>query len=61
MQCGFADLLQTSSITGAYQHPDGEWGEVHGFANGYRNPEEIAELIDGAQQNLMSKKSGNVF
>ncbi|MDQ3660860.1 MAG: ABC transporter substrate-binding protein [Actinomycetota bacterium] len=29
-----------------YQHPDGEWGERLGFANGYENPDEIAELID---------------
>ncbi|HZJ51307.1 MAG TPA: ABC transporter substrate-binding protein [Actinomycetota bacterium] len=29
-----------------YQHPDGEWGERLGFANGYENPDQIAELID---------------
>jgi peptide/nickel transport system substrate-binding protein len=29
-----------------YQHPEGEWGERLGFANGYENPDEIAELID---------------
>ena len=40
----------------AYQHPDGEWGEVHGFANGYRNPEKIAELIDGASTELDVEK-----
>ncbi len=29
-----------------YQHPEGEWGERLGFANGYENPDEIAELIE---------------
>lgn len=32
----------------AYIHPDGEWGEVHGFANGYRDPKKVAQLIDQA-------------
>jgi peptide/nickel transport system substrate-binding protein len=31
-----------------YFHPDGEWGETLGFSNGYRNPDEIAELIERA-------------
>jgi len=29
-----------------YQHPEGEWGERLGFANGYENPDEIASMID---------------
>ena len=29
-----------------YQHPEGEWGERLGFANGYEDPDQIAELID---------------
>lgn len=33
----------------AYQHPDGEWGQVHGFAQGYRDPDQIASLIDQAK------------
>ena len=42
----------------AYQHPDGEWGEVHGFANGYKNPQKVAELIDAAATELdVSKRS----
>ena len=42
----------------AYQHPDGEWGEVHGFANGYKNPQKVAELIDAAATELdISKRS----
>ncbi len=36
----------------AYQHPDGEWGEVHGFANGYRDAERVASLIDQAAVEL---------
>jgi peptide/nickel transport system substrate-binding protein len=31
-----------------YIHPDGSWGQVHGFANGYEDPEQIASLIDEA-------------
>jgi peptide/nickel transport system substrate-binding protein len=31
-----------------YIHPDGSWGQVHGFANGYEDSEEIASLIDQA-------------
>jgi len=30
----------------AYIHPEGEWGQIHGFAQGYENPEEIATLIE---------------
>ena len=45
----------------AYQHPDGEWGEVHGFANGYRNPEKIAELIDGASTELDVEKRAAMY
>ncbi len=31
-----------------YIHPDGPWGEVHGFANGYTDPDLISSLIDEA-------------
>ena len=30
-----------------YAHPDGEWGEIHGFRAGYENPDQIADWIDG--------------
>jgi len=33
-----------------YYHPDGEWGEVLGFRNGYEDPDEIAARIDEAGQ-----------
>lgn len=29
-----------------YAHPDGEWGEIHGFRDAYENPDQIADLID---------------
>ena len=29
-----------------YQHPDGQWGQVHCFGDAYEDPEAIAELID---------------
>ena len=31
-----------------YAHPEGPWGEVHGFANGYEDPDQIASMIDEA-------------
>jgi len=35
-----------------YAHPDGDWGTVHGFANGYTDPDRIASLIDQAALEL---------
>jgi peptide/nickel transport system substrate-binding protein len=35
-----------SAYLETYAHPDGEWGEVHGFANGYADPEAVGALID---------------
>jgi peptide/nickel transport system substrate-binding protein len=31
-----------------YFHPDGDWGEVLGFREGYENPDQIADLIEQA-------------
>ena len=45
----------------AYQHPDGEWGEVHGFANGYKDADRIAELIDAAAVELNSDKRAALY
>jgi peptide/nickel transport system substrate-binding protein len=45
----------------AYQHPDGEWGEVHGFANGYKDADKIAELIDAAAVELNSDKRAALY
>lgn len=36
----------------AYIHPEGEWGQIHGFAQGYEDPEQIATLIDQAATEL---------
>lgn len=40
------------SYMSSYQHPDGEWGQIHGFRNGYQDPDRIAELIDAAEVEL---------
>jgi len=32
----------------SYAHPDGEWGEIHGFRQGYADPDQVASLIDAA-------------
>ena len=45
----------------AYIHPDGEWGEVHGFANGYRDGARIAELIDQAAVELDTEKRAAIY
>ena len=41
----FAD---PAALFQAYVHPDGDWGTVHGFRNGYQDPDLIASLIDEA-------------
>ena len=45
----------------AYQHPDGEWGEVHGFANGYKDADKVAELIDAAAVELNPDKRAALY
>jgi peptide/nickel transport system substrate-binding protein len=44
-----------------YQHPEGEWGEVHGFANGYKDAAKIAELIDSAAVELDPEKRAAAY
>jgi peptide/nickel transport system substrate-binding protein len=41
----FAD---PAALFAAYVHPDGEWGDVHKFRNGYQDPDRIAALVDEA-------------
>jgi peptide/nickel transport system substrate-binding protein len=41
----FAD---PAALFAAYVHPDGEWGEVHVFRNGYSDPDAIAALVEEA-------------
>lgn len=36
----------------SYQHPEGEWGVIHGFANGYADADRIGQLIDSAEVEL---------
>ncbi len=36
----------------SYSHPTGEWGEIHGFANGYADADAVASLIDDAEVEL---------
>lgn len=45
----------------AYQHPDGEWGRVHGMAKGYRNPAKVAELIDQGGVELDPEKRAAIY
>ena len=45
----------------AYAHPDGDWGEVHGFANGYSDPAKVAELIDQGRVELDTEKRAAIY
>lgn len=36
----------------SYAHPDGEWGEIHGFRDAYTDPDRVAELIDAGEVEL---------
>ena len=45
----------------AYAHPDGEWGEVHGFANGYKDAAKVAALIDAGAVELDVEKRAAIY
>ena len=45
----------------AYQHPEGEWGEVHGFAKGYRDSAKVADLIDRGAVELDPAKRAAIY
>jgi peptide/nickel transport system substrate-binding protein len=45
----------------AYAHPDGDWGQVHGFAKGYRDPAKVAELIDAGSVELDTEKRKAIY
>ncbi len=45
----------------AYENPDGEWGQIHGFAKGYENPEQIASLIDEAALELDETRRAELY
>ncbi|MGH9166888.1 MAG: ABC transporter substrate-binding protein [Acidimicrobiia bacterium] len=44
-----------------YVHPDGAWGQVHGFANGYQDPEQIASLIDEASVETDTDRRAEIY
>jgi peptide/nickel transport system substrate-binding protein len=44
-----------------YVHPDGAWGQVHGFRNGYGNADQIAQLIDAAAVELDTEKRAAMY
>ena len=45
----------------AYEHPDGEWGEIHGFRQGYEDPDQIAGLIDEAAVELDEERRAEIY
>jgi peptide/nickel transport system substrate-binding protein len=45
----------------AYAHPEGEWGQVHGFAKGYRDSAKVAELIDAGSVELDTEKRKAIY
>ncbi|MDH3194518.1 MAG: ABC transporter substrate-binding protein [Acidimicrobiia bacterium] len=49
------------SYVSSYQHPDGEWGVIHGFANGYADPEKVGDLIDAAEIELDSDARAAIY
>lgn len=44
-----------------YVHPDGPWGEVHGFRNGYRDADRLAELIDAGRVELDPDRRKEIY
>jgi peptide/nickel transport system substrate-binding protein len=49
------------SYLSAYSHPEGEWGEVHGFANGYKDSAKVAQMIDSAAVELDPAKRAATY
>jgi peptide/nickel transport system substrate-binding protein len=45
----------------AYVHPDGSWGKVHGMRNGYKDPDQIAALIDEAAIELDTERRAEIY
>lgn len=45
----------------AYEHPDGQWGEVHGFRQGYEDPDQIASLIDDAAVEIDETRRAELY
>jgi peptide/nickel transport system substrate-binding protein len=45
----------------SYEHPDGEWGEVHDFRAAYEDPDTIAQLIDDGAQELDDDARAEIY
>ena len=56
-----ADPFGSSSVHECLSASRWGMGEVHGFANGYRNPEKLLSSIDGASTELDVKKRAAMY
>jgi peptide/nickel transport system substrate-binding protein len=54
----FAD---PAALFAAYIHPDGEWGEVHKFRNGYQDADGIAALIEEAAVSVDTDRRVEIY
>lgn len=54
----FAD---PAALFAAYVHPDGEWGAVHKFRNGYQDADRIAALIDEAAVSVDTDRRVDIY
>ncbi len=54
----FAD---PAALFSAYVHPDGDWGAVHGFRNGYQDADLIASLVDEAAVELDTDRRVEIY
>lgn len=44
-----------------YVHPDGQWGEIHGFREGYAEPDRLAELIDQGVREVDAEERERIY
>jgi len=44
-----------------YVHPDGPWGQVHGYRDGYQDADRIAELIDAGAVELDTDRRAEIY
>ncbi len=54
----FAD---PAALFAAYIHPDGEWGDVHKFRNGYQDADGIAALIEEAAVSVDTDRRVEIY
>lgn len=43
------------------QHPDGDWGEKHGFRDAYSDPDAIADLIDAGKATVDPDERAEIY